>query len=90
MGLRLRFCPLFDKLEESRELILEGGIFCDDGIFTFIYTYIHFNSMFRILSTRWLEIEFVAARLPAGAYWYYYFNYFSIFFVILIFWGLEF
>lgn len=41
MGLRLRFCPLFDKLEESRELILEGGIFCDDGIFIFIYTYIH-------------------------------------------------
>lgn len=42
MGLRLRFCPLFDKLEESRELILEGGILCDDGIFIFIYTYIHF------------------------------------------------
>lgn len=41
MGLRLRFCPLFDKLEESRELILEGGIFCDDGIFIFIHTYIH-------------------------------------------------
>lgn len=68
MGLRLRFCPLFDKLEESRELILEGGILCDDGIFTFIYTYIHFYSMFRIHLIRRLQIEFVAARLLAGAY----------------------
>lgn len=67
MGLRLRFCPLFDKLEESRELILEGGILCDDGIFTFIYTYIHFYSMFRIYLIR-LQIEFVAARLLVGAY----------------------
>lgn len=89
MGLRLRFCPLFDKLEESRELILEGGIFCDDGIFTFIYTYIYWfdvsNSFHSIIvkSNLWLLVyqwELInVCIIILIVFWFLFFCYFNVF-----------